>query len=79
MLPLQYELEKTDVAAAYRRRFALLTDVAAQLEIPSDVAEKLIDDVLLASLVQRSLEDLDAWLVAALKSAASRHFAERRS
>lgn len=77
MLPLQHEIEST-ASALYERRFALLAGVAAQLELPDEIAETLIDDVLLASLTQRSIEDLDTWLVAAFRAAARRYFAERR-
>ncbi len=59
----------TDVVALYERRFAALAEVAAEMDIAPDDAAELIDDILLASLVKRRVEDVDAFLVAAFRAA----------
>jgi hypothetical protein len=58
-----------DIVALYERRFAALAEVAAEMDIAPDDAAELIDDILLASLVKRPIEDVDAFLVAAFRAA----------
>lgn len=55
--------------AEYLRRFEILAKMAEKLDLPSDDAEEIIDDVLTSALVRRNIEDMDAWLRAAFTSA----------
>ena len=56
--------------AAYSARFESLLALAERLNIHPDVAEQLVADVLIASLLKRSIENMDLWLVGALTYAA---------
>jgi hypothetical protein len=70
MLPTSPSTSDADRIAVYKRQFHSLSVVAEQLGIPASEAEQLIHKVLLLSLTRRPGGDVDAWLVAALTSAA---------
>ena len=55
----------------YGRLFGALADLAADLDIPRDEAEELISDILLSTLANQHVHDVDAWVTAAFTSAAS--------
>jgi hypothetical protein len=55
--------------AEYGRLFETLADLAADIDIPLDQAEELINDVLLSTLLSRHINDVDAWVAAAFTSA----------
>lgn len=56
--------------AEYDRLFEALAEKAADLDIPPEDAEELINDVLVSTLVSRHIDDVDTWVTAAFLSAA---------
>lgn len=59
-----------DLAAAYDKHARALQALAKELHIPAAVAEELIDDALIAALVQKTTGDIEKWLAASLTAAA---------
>jgi hypothetical protein len=59
------------IDAEYDRLFDTLAQMAADLDISEDDAEELINDVLLTTLVGRHISDVDTFVTAAFKFAAS--------
>jgi hypothetical protein len=56
-------------AAEYQRLFGTLTDLAAELDVPSDDAEEIIAEVLMSTLTSRHITDVDTWVKAAFTRA----------
>jgi hypothetical protein len=56
-------------AAEYQRHFASLVKIAAELKVPPQEAEEIINEILLSTLVHRRAVDIDTWLAAAFMAA----------
>lgn len=61
-----------DLIAQYEQRFAALKEAAAQLDVAPEDAGKLIEEILIASLRKRAIDDIDTWLAAELRAAVNR-------
>lgn len=61
----------TELAAAYDKHAQALRTLARELHIPDAEAEELIEDALIAALVQKTSVDVEEWLAATLTAAAN--------
>ncbi|HEY0372794.1 MAG TPA: hypothetical protein VGD79_12370 [Thermoanaerobaculia bacterium] len=71
-------IQDVDTAGAeYDRLFGNLVQMAADLDVPPDEADRLIGDVLLSTLVGRHMNDIDRWVAAAFTFAVSQRGGRR--
>lgn len=59
-----------ELAAAYDKHAQALQALARELHVPDAEAEELIEDALIAALVQKTSVDIEKWLAATLTAAA---------
>ncbi len=67
---------RTDWTAAYATHSRALRKLARELGLPRPVANELIEDALLASLLRKPDVDIEKWL-AAMLTAAAKQYTER--
>ncbi len=70
MAPDSRGASPAELAASYDKHAKALQALARELHIPDAEAEELIEDALIAALVQKTSVDIEKWLAATLTAAA---------